>query len=103
MKETNKQPDTPRGMTATELQGIVRIVANNTFCRYWMDYRRTEEGHQLMAISAIDEKGNPNRFNEKELLDRGFEKRIESDGLVFWVVLRLDDHGQPFKPTLPPG
>ena len=99
---TMKRSETPPGMTAAELKDIVDVIANHSFCRYWLDYRRTEEGHQLMALSAIDEKGNPSRFYEREMFDRGFEKRVEDDGLVFWVVLRLDDRGRPFKPTLPP-
>ena len=90
-------------MTATELQNLVRMVANNTFCRYWLDYRRTKEGHQLMALSAIDHQGNPNRFNERELYERGFEKQMEDDGMVLWLVLRLGDNGKPFKPVLPLG
>ena len=102
MKETKKEVENPRGMTAAELKQIASLVANNTFCRYWLDYRRTEEGHQLMALAAIDEMGNATRFYEKDMFDRGFEKRVEDDGLVFWVVLRLGGDDRPFKPTLPP-
>jgi hypothetical protein len=48
----------PEGMTLDELHRIVLVVANHTFCRYWVDLERTPEGHSLMALRAIDEKGD---------------------------------------------
>jgi hypothetical protein len=37
------------------------------------------------------------------MLRRGFTKRIEDDGLLFWLVKRLDADGEPYRSPLPPG
>lgn len=93
----------PEGMTLGELRGIVLVVANHSFCRYWVDLERTPEGHSLMALCAVDENGDSRGLYEPDMLRRGFTKRVEEDGLVFWVVKRLDEDGEPYRPLLPPG
>jgi len=91
----------PEGMTLEELRGIVFVVANHSFCRYWVDLERTPEGHSLMALCAIDEKGDSRGLYETEMLRRGFRKRVEDDGLVLWVVERLAEDGHPYRPSSP--
>lgn len=81
-------------MTATQLQQIATRLANNGWCRYWLDWR--ELNPPLMAISCIDENGNPQRIADAE--SHGL--LIEDPVRLIYTVPRTNDDGKPYIPLL---
>ena len=89
-------------MTLRDLRGVVAILSNSCFVRYWIGWNNHSlcppEGEpSLMALCAINEKGEPADVYERDLERRGFSKDVHEDGLEFWVVERVDDEGRPWR------
>ena len=83
-------------MTLKELRRIVSTLSNATFCRYWINWFDAAAGSgwpALMALCAINHDGSPLKLYEREMTGEGFVKRTDPDGLEFWFVKRVDEHG----------
>lgn len=70
-------------MTANELQDIVRLLANQTYTRYWLHFNYPQKEPWLMAISVRD----PSRILDTEMQERGFS----IDKNHFYVIERHGD------------
>ncbi len=77
-------------MTATELQNIVRVLANSSYCRYWLVYDKAPDGQAIMAIQCRDEYGK--RLEIKDAKGRGFG---ELDP-YFYTIPRTNEDGTPY-------
>jgi hypothetical protein len=86
--------------TASELQRIALRPSNSCFTRHWLHFNHPARDPHLMAISCIDHEGNPARLEEREMERRGFAKRTDPDGLVVWLIRRVDEDGSPFESLL---
>lgn len=85
-------------MTLEELQNrFVRILANQGHLRYWMHLNYPNQAPWEMALASIDIHGSPLEIADLEA--HGF-RRVDREGLIFYVVHRLDANGQPFRSSL---
>jgi hypothetical protein len=71
-------------MTINELQALVRIIANNTFCRYWLHWNHPSEEGRHMAIAAMDANGHSHDLPDLE--HRGFIRQVTDTGMVVYIV-----------------
>jgi hypothetical protein len=79
-------------MTASELQRIVLRLANQSWCRYWLNYGDRRETVE-MAIQSTDTDGG---IRIPELEQRGFE--YKGNGL--YLIPRTNDDGTPYVSKL---
>ncbi len=81
-------------MTATELQNIARVLSNQAWVRYWLNYYDTRHSVDL-AIHVTDFEGKPQRVPELER--KGF-RRQDAMGLKgVYVIQRTNEDGTPFE------
>lgn len=94
-------------MTATELQHIVRRLANSALCRYWLHWNHPHEAPWLMALRVVDF-GGPETFRQldEDLSARGMRRdNSQEDWFAgcrdvaqrFYLVERTDEVGRAFK------
>lgn len=87
-------------MTADELQSIVRRLANNGWCRYWLNYG-DRKNDVRMAIQCRDDRGNPEEIHG--LIKLGFEidneQRMKGNQF-FYTIHRSNPDGTPFVSNL---
>ena len=84
-------------MTATELQNIVRVLANQGWTRYWLMWETNPGQPAKMAISCIDGLGRYEVIPEAE--SKGF-RRVWQRNLLFYVIDRTNEDGSPFISSL---
>jgi hypothetical protein len=81
-------------VTASQLQNICRILSNNGWCRYWLNFYNTEK-HVDMAIHCIDYKGTPQSVYGLEA--KGF-RHADAMGLTgVYIIKRTNDDGSDFE------
>ena len=87
-------------MTADEIQRLAVRLANQTWCRYWLNFFNRNESVK-MAIQSIDADGKPQRIRDFEM-DSQFE--LYSDGSpdcrFIYLVDRTNKDGSPFVSVL---
>lgn len=80
-------------MTVDELQSIVRVLANNTWVRYWLNWSDSE--HPVMAFQCKDVRGLPQPVHDA--VSRGF---TEMDQYIY-TVPRTNEDGTRYERKLP--
>lgn len=79
-------------MTADELQNIVRILANSSWTRYWLNWSDSE--HPVMAVQCIDFKGISQPIHDA--VSRGF---TETENYIY-TVPRTNEDGTRYEQKL---
>lgn len=84
-------------MTLDCLQSIVLRLANNGWCRYWVNWSGAE--HPIMAVQVINSKAEP-----QEIIDAESHGLIEhrAPGMDDWIytVPRTNADGTPYRSLL---
>lgn len=75
-------------MTLQKLQNIVCKLANDSWCRYWVNWTNSEHG-PVMAIQCRDDEGESKPITDAKA--HGFE---ENEDFVY-TILRTYDAGLP--------
>lgn len=82
--------DTPRGMTADQLQAIVLRLANAYWCRYWLRWP-VERGH-AMAVQCHEGDGTAVSIDALEPYRASYG---QYDHL--YIIPRLNPDGTPYE------
>lgn len=84
-------------MTATELQSIVRSLANSTWCRYWLNFYNSPTD-VYMAIQCRDETGKPEPV--AWLFNNGFVELDQFTSPLLYFIKRTNEDGTDFESKL---
>lgn len=84
-------------MTIEKLQGLVRVISNSLYVRWWAHWNHPQEKPWEMAISAIDASGK--QVELPDLLKDGFHEKTM--GLrrrhIYYIIERTNENGTPFE------
>lgn len=80
-------------MTADEVQAHARVLANSSWCRYWLTYNARADGCEV-AIQCRDVNGKPLPIYEAKM--KGYTER----GEYLYTAPRTTEAGFPYLPQM---